>query len=77
MPEQLSLGRPIWMSLVWGTAFPHFHLNLTTDYMRRTYSTNSNYGYVSNFYQRDGETLSAGGSSGGSAVAVASGQSAA
>lgn len=37
-------------------------------------STNSIYGAVKNIYSQDGEILSAGGSSGGSAVAVATGQ---
>ncbi|KAM0800295.1 amidase signature domain-containing protein [Usnea florida] len=37
-------------------------------------SLNSIYGAVQNFYTQDGDTLSAGGSSGGSAVSVATGQ---
>ncbi|KAL6718290.1 Trimeric GatFAB AmidoTransferase(AdT) complex subunit [Lecanora helva] len=44
------------------------------DNLQRTYSTNSIYGPVSNIYVRDSEALSAGGSSGGSAVAVRTGQ---
>lgn len=42
--------------------------------MTRSDSTNSIYGAVKNIYTQDGESLSAGGSSGGSAVAVATGQ---
>ena len=44
------------------------------DRQKRSDSTNSIYGAVENIYSQDGDSLSAGGSSGGSAVAVATGQ---
>lgn len=48
--------------------------NIWFDKWQRSESTNSIYGAVKNIYSQDGEILSAGGSSGGSAVAVATGQ---
>ena len=48
--------------------------NLRSDRLKRSNSTNSFHGAVQNIYTQDGDALSAGGSSGGSAVAVATGQ---
>ena len=48
--------------------------SISFDTARRSHSTNSVYGAVKNVYTQNGDDLSAGGSSGGSAVAVATGQ---
>lgn len=46
----------------------------TSNCLSRSYSTNSNNGTIKNIYTRDNEALTPGGSSGGSAVAVATDQ---
>ena len=53
---------------------PFTAASIKIDRQRRSHSTNSIYEAVKNIYTQDGDALSAGGSSGGSAVAVATGQ---
>ena len=63
------------MSLVWGMPLPMFtQKEMPLIPLHSSHSTNTRYGAVQNVYNIDGAPLSAGGSSGGSAVAVATGQ---
>ena len=62
------------MNLAWGMPLvPRVFSQLPLTQCR-SHSTNSICGSVKNIYTQDGDYLSAGGSSGGSAVAVATGQ---
>ena len=62
------------MNLVWGTLSLFGVIKPAVDKCKSSDSTNSMHGAVKNLYTQDGDFLSAGGSSGGSAVAVMTGQ---
>lgn len=62
------------MNLGWGNLRQRTTWAFSVDKRGRSHSTNSTHGPVKNIYTAEGEDLSAGGSSGGSAVAVATGQ---
>ena len=64
------MGRRIWMNLVWGMKHVRCSVNINNK-LQRSHSTNSAFGAVS---QGINGELSVGGSSGGSAIAVASQQ---
>ena len=62
------------MNLGWGKLRQRTTCAFSIDRRGRSHSINSTHGPVKNIYTEEGENLSAGGSSGGSAVAVATGQ---
>lgn len=62
------------MNSGWGNLGQRTNWAFSADRRGRSHSTSSTHGPVKNIYTEEGEDLSAGGSSGGSAVAVATGQ---
>ena len=74
MQELLSRGKRTWMNLVWGTLTIYLCLEAGANKMDRSNSTHSHFGAVKSSIGSGDNALSAGGSSGGSAVAVATGQ---
>lgn len=70
----LSLERPTSMNLVWGMSQTRILQDSVVLFWYSSHSTNSHYGSVKSHLGQRNEPLSAGGSSGGSAIAVATGQ---